>query len=132
MRQQDLDMELQMIAQLKEKIKRHDFSHMMSDSHSVYMAGNVNERNINNLLHPLCTIHRIDAEQLMREVLDETPQQFLDVNAEGDDLTHRVIKGWFKPFVDFEHTVTDYDTSTQGIEKPFDPQPDWDVINSML
>ena len=59
MRQQDLDMELQMIAQLKEKIKRHDFSHMMSDDSRVYMAGNVNERNINNLLHHLCAIHRI-------------------------------------------------------------------------
>jgi hypothetical protein len=124
MRQQDLDMELQMIAQLKEKIKRHDFSHMMSDDSRVYMAGNVNERNINNLIHPLCVIHRIDAEELMREILNDNPQQFIDTNVDGDDLTHRVIKGWFKPYVDMDHIVNDYDTSTQGIEKPFDKQPD--------
>jgi len=125
MRQQDLDMELQMIAQLKEKIKRHDFSYMMSDSHSVYMAGDVNQRNINNLLHPLCTIHRIDAEQLMREVLTENPQQFMDTNSDGDDLTHRVIKGWFKPFVEWEHMgEAHYDTGMEGQEQPFDKQPD--------
>jgi len=124
MRQQDLDVELQMIAQLKEKIKRHDFSYMMSDDSRVYMAGNVNERNINNLLHPLCVIHRIDAEELMREILNANPQQFMDTNADGDDLTHRVIKGWFTPYVDMDHIVHDYDTSTQGIEKPFDKQPD--------
>jgi len=125
MRQQDLDMELQMIAQLKEKIKRHDFSYMMSDDSRVYVSGDVSQRNINNLIHPLCAIHRIDAEQLMREVLSDNPQQFMDTNSDGDDLTHRVIKGWFKPYVDMVHVgEAHYDTGMEGREQPFDKQPD--------
>jgi len=125
MRQQDLDMELQMIAQLKEKIKRHDFSYMMSDDNRAYVAGTVSERNIANLLHPLCTIHRIDAEALMNEVLADNAPQFVDFDANGDDLTHRVIKSWFKPFVEWEHIGdSHYDTGMDGIPQPFDKQPD--------
>lgn len=120
MKQQDLDMELEMIAQLKQRISRHDFSYMMSDDNRAYMAGMVNEKNIANLIHPLCTIHRIDAEALMNEVLAENAPQFTDFDNNGDDLTHRVIKSWFTPFVEMDHIVHDFDTTTAFISKPTD------------
>ena len=73
--------------------KRHDYSYMMSDSHSVWEHGMRHEKLIQAKVHALCAIHREDAEALLDEVLDVVPEQYVD------GLTHKVIKGWFNPYI---------------------------------
>ena len=82
-----------------DEVKRHDYSYMMSDSHSVYMSGRSVEKQIQEKLHALINICKYDAYDLLDEVLTLVPQRFNDVDKNGDDLTHRVIRGWFNPYV---------------------------------
>jgi C-terminal processing protease CtpA/Prc len=83
-----------------DEVKRHDYSYMMSDSHSVYMAGRSVERQIEEKLHILVSVCRYDANDLLDRVLSEVKQQYNDRDSNGDDLTHRVIKGWFKNYTE--------------------------------
>ena len=82
-----------------DEVKRHDYSYMMSDSHSVYMAGRSVERQIEEKLHILISVCRYDADDLLDRVLSLVKQEYNDKDSNGDDLTHRVIKGWFKPYI---------------------------------
>ena len=82
-----------------DEVKRHDYSYMMSDSHSVYMSGRSVEKQIQEKLHALISICKYDAYDLLDEVLTLVPQRFNDVDKNGDDLTHRVIRVWFNPYV---------------------------------
>ena len=82
-----------------DQVKGHDYSYMMSDSHSVYMSGRSVEKQIEEKLHALINICRYDAYDLLDEVFTLVPQRFNDVDDNGDDLTHRVIRGWFNPYV---------------------------------
>jgi len=77
--------------------KKHDFSYMMSDSHQVWERGNTEEKRIESLLKQLID-GGMKATYLKNIVLREIPQQFNDVNSEGNDLTHRVIRGWFRQY----------------------------------
>jgi hypothetical protein len=79
-------------------VKQHDYSYMMSDSHNVYMNGRNHEKQIQEKLHALINICRYDANDLLDEVLTEVKQQYNDVDSNGNDLTHRVIRGWFKDY----------------------------------
>jgi hypothetical protein len=81
------------------EVKTHDYSYMMSDDHSVYMNGNSREKQIKEKLHALIGICRYDGQDLLDEVLTQVKQQYNDKNDNGDDLTHRVIKGWFEPYI---------------------------------
>lgn len=83
-----------------DEVKRHDYSYMMSDSHSVYMAGRSVERQIEEKLHILVSVCRYDANDLLDRVLSEVKQRYNDRDSNGDDLTHRVIKGWFKSYTE--------------------------------
>jgi len=83
-------------------VKRHDYSYMMSDSHSVYMNGRSVEKQIQEKLHALIGICKYDASDLLDEVLTEVKQQYNDVDKNGNDLTHRVIRGWFEPYLETE------------------------------
>jgi hypothetical protein len=80
-------------------VKTHDYSYMMSDDHSVYMNGNSREKQIKEKLHALIAICRYDGHDLLDEVIGSVPQRYNDVDKNGNDLTHRVIRGWFKPYV---------------------------------
>lgn len=79
-------------------VKRHDYSYMMSDDNKVYMNGRGVEKQIQEKLHALINICRYDASDLLDEVISLVPQRYNDVDKNGNDLTHRVIRGWFKPY----------------------------------
>lgn len=81
-----------------DQVKSHDYSYMMSDDHNVYMAGRNNEKQIEEKLHALINICRYDGHDLLDEVISLVPQRYNDVDSNGNDLTHRVIRGWFKPY----------------------------------
>jgi hypothetical protein len=79
---------------LLDMVYKHDYSYMMSDSHNVWEAGMRYEKEIQAKVHALCAIHREDADSLYKECLSTRPEQYID------GLTHKVIKGWFKPYID--------------------------------
>ena len=88
-------------------VKRHDYSYMMSDDHSVYMNGNSREKQIKEKLHALIGICKYDANDLLDEVITEVKQQYNDVDTNGNDLTHRVIRGWFSQYIEDEGPEVD-------------------------
>jgi hypothetical protein len=75
------------------QVRRHDYSYMMSDDHRSWESGMRYEKEIQAKIHALCGIHKEDAEALWHEVTNLVPEQYVD------GLTHRVIKGWFSPYV---------------------------------
>lgn len=81
-----------------ESIKKHDYSYMMSDSHQVWEKGNLEEKRIQSLIKSLID-SGISAGYLLAVSLNEVEQRFTDYDSNGDDLSHRVIKGWFKKFL---------------------------------
>ena len=81
------------------EVKTHDYSYMMSDDDRVYGSGRNNEKQIQEKLHALISICKYDGHDLLDEVISLVPQQYNDVDKNGNDLTHRVIRGWFKPYV---------------------------------
>jgi len=78
---------------LLDMVQKHDYSYMMSDSHSVWESGMRYEKEIQAKVHALCAIHREDAEALLAECLSIRSEQYID------GLTHKVIRGWFKPYI---------------------------------
>lgn len=81
-----------------ESIKKHDYSYMMSDSHKVWENGNAEEKRIQSLIKSMID-SGTSASYLLSVALNEVKQQYTDVDVNGDDLTHRVIKGWFIKFL---------------------------------
>ena len=81
-----------------DEVKTHDYSYMMSDDDRVYSRGRNNEKQIQEKLHALISICKYDGHDLLDEVISLVPQQYNDVDKNGNDLTHRVIRGWFKPY----------------------------------
>lgn len=77
--------------------KRHDFSYMMSDSHQTWERGNAEEKHIESLIKTLID-GGVKPTFLKEKTLEVIPQRFNDVNSEGNDLTHRVIRGWFRQY----------------------------------
>ena len=94
------DEESKLHIEFMSEVKTHDYSYMMSDDHNVYMNGRSREKQIEEKLHALINICRYDASDLLDEVLTEVKQEYNDRDSNGDDLTHRVIKGWFKPYTE--------------------------------
>ena len=78
---------------LLDMVQKHDYSYMMSDSHSVWESGMIYEKEIQAKVHALCATHREDAEALLAECLSIRSEQYID------GLTHKVIRGWFKPYI---------------------------------
>ena len=83
----------QIKSDLLSMVQKHDYSYMMSDSHSVWESGMRYEKAIQAKIHALCAVHREDAEALYREVIELVQEQYVD------GLTHKVIKGWFTPYI---------------------------------
>ena len=93
------DEESKLHIEFMSEVKTHDYSYMMSDDHNVYMNGRSREKQIEEKLHALINICRYDGHDLLDEVISLVPQQYNDVDKNGNDLTHRVIRGWFNPYV---------------------------------
>ena len=91
--------ESKLYSEFIDEVKQHDYSYMMSDDHNVYMNGRNKEKQIQEKLHALINICRYDGHDLLDEVISLVPQQYNDVDKNGNDLTHRVIRGWFNPYV---------------------------------
>ena len=84
-------------AEFKECIVKHDYSYMMSDSHSVWEKGNKAEKHIQSLIAKLIEGGE-NPLALKLNTLNSVPQQFNDVDKDGNDLTHRVIRSWFNKY----------------------------------
>ena len=85
---------------LYELIQKHDWSYMMSDSHSVWEAGMKVDKEIQAKIHALCAIHKEDAESLYKWMKDIAGADYNDYDSKGNGLKYRVIDGWFKPYID--------------------------------
>ena len=84
---------------LHDMVQKHDWSYMMSDSHSVWEAGMRHEKEIQAKIHALVGIHREDAIGLCDSVKDIAGQDYTDYNEDGFGLKYRVIHSWFKPYI---------------------------------
>ena len=93
------DEESKLHIEFMSEVKTHDYSYMMSDDDRVYSSGRNNEKQIQEKLHALIGICRYDGHDLLDEVISSVPQRYNDVDKNGNDLTHRVIRGWFEPYV---------------------------------
>jgi hypothetical protein len=83
----------QIKSDLLSMVQKHDYSYMMSDSHSVWESGMRYEKAIQAKVHALCAIHREDAQALLDDCISIRPEQYID------GLTHKVIRGWFAPYI---------------------------------
>ena len=92
---------LKLCIEFMDDVTKHDYSYEYSDSHNNYMNGSGSEKNIKEKLHILIGICRYDAIQLLDDVLSAVPEQF------KDGLTHKVIRGWFTPYVEDEGPEVD-------------------------
>jgi len=89
----------QIQSDLLDMVRTHDWSYMMSDSHSVWEVGMRHEAGIKAKVHALCAIHREDAETLYSEVKAVAGTDYTDYDSKGRGLKYRVIDGWFKPYI---------------------------------
>ena len=80
-----------------ECIKKHDYSYMMSDDDRVWQNGAKAEKYIQSLIEKMIE-NGANVLSLKLRTLTEVPQQFTDADSNGNDLTHRVIRGWFLKF----------------------------------
>jgi len=80
-----------------ECIKKHDYSYMMSDDDRVWQNGTKAEKYIQSLIEKMIE-NGANVFSLKLRTLTEVPQQFTDADSNGNDLTHRVIRGWFIKF----------------------------------
>jgi len=83
----------QIHSDLLDMVQQHDYSYMYSDDHRSWESGMRYEKEIQAKIHTLCGIHREDADGLYKEVIELVQEQYTD------GLTHKTIKGWFKPYI---------------------------------
>ena len=77
----------------------HDWSYMMSDSHSVWEAGMKVDKEIQAKIHALVAVHREDAEALKGIIKGIAGPDYSDKDVYGYGLKYRVINSWFKPYI---------------------------------
>ena len=82
-----------MINELLDRIEKHDYSYMFSDDHRSWMSGTKSEKLIEQLIHGLCGVMKVDANSLLSDCLEARSEQYID------GLTHKVICGWFAPYI---------------------------------
>ena len=85
---------------LYDMVQKHDYSYMMSDSHSVWEAGMRVDKEIQAKLHALIAIHKEDAEELYVFTKYIAGADYTDSDKNGNGLKYRVINSWFKPYID--------------------------------
>ena len=84
---------------LLDMVSKHDYSYMMSDSHSVWEAGMKVDKEIQAKLHALIAIHKEDAEELYVFTKYIAGPDYTDSDNNGNGLKYRTIIGWFKPYI---------------------------------
>jgi hypothetical protein len=84
---------------LHDMVQKHDWSYMMSDSHSVWEAGMRHEKEIQAKIHALVGIHREDAIGLCDSVKDIAGTDYTDYDKNGHGLKYRVINSWFSTYI---------------------------------
>ena len=89
----------QIKSDLIDMVKTHDWSYMMSDSHSVWEVGMRHEAGIKAKIHALIGIHREDGIGLCDEIKDIAGPDYTDYDSSGFGLKYRVIHSWFKPYI---------------------------------
>ena len=92
----------QIKADLLDMVQKHDYSYMMSDSHSVWEVGMRHEAGIKAKVHALCAIHKEDAEALYNEVKAVAGPDYTDYDKNGRGLKYRVIDSWFNMYIALE------------------------------
>ena len=90
----DVYNENSMINELMDSVVRHDYSYMYSDDNRWYLSGDSSEKRIQELIHALVSVARVDAERLLEDCLYEREEQYTN------GLTHKTIRNWFKPYVE--------------------------------
>ena len=111
-----IETEAIMIAQLKQRVINHNWAWETSTDKNTYLNGQVNLRNIHNLLHPLATIHKLDVATIMEGILNDTPLIQTDSSDGDTSNTHTHIVELFQPYKDWEHIGdSHYDNSMSGI-----------------
>ena len=90
----------QIKADLLDMVQKHDYSYMMSDSHSVWEVGMRHEAGIKAKVHALCAIHKEDAEALYNEVKAVAGPDYTDYDKNGRGLKYRVIDSWFSMYIE--------------------------------
>ncbi len=78
-------------------IKKHDYSYMMSDDDRAWRNGASSEKYIQSLIAKLIE-SGYNVLSLKVRSLYEVKQQYNDIDSNGNDLTHRVIRSWFMKF----------------------------------
>jgi len=71
----------------------------MSDSHSVWEAGMIEDKEIQAKIHALIGIHREDADELYVFIKYMAGSDYTDSDKNGNGLKYRVINSWFKPYI---------------------------------
>ena len=89
----------QIQSELYDMVRTHDWSYMMSDSHSVWEVGMRHESGIKAKVHALCSIHKDDAEALYSEIKSIAGSDYTDYDSNGYGLKSRVIHSRFKPYI---------------------------------
>ena len=89
----------QIQSDLYDMVRTHDWSYMMSDSHSVWEVGMRHEAGIRAKVHALCAIHKEDAEALYSEIKGIAGSDYTDYDSKGYGLKYRSINNWFKPYI---------------------------------
>jgi len=97
----------------------HDWSYMMSDSHSAWEAGMKVDKEIQAKIHALVAIHREDAEWLYGYLKSVAGPDYTDYNERGFGLKYRVINSWFDPYL-----------AIASVDRSKLPTPDEFITNS--
>lgn len=84
---------------LKQDVIYHDWSYMMSDDHSIYMAGTKVEKTIKEMLHILIGVCKWDAEALKAEIKELAGDDYKDEDVYGNGLKYRTINSWFSAYI---------------------------------
>lgn len=85
--------ENEMINELLDRVEKHDYSYMFSDDHRSWMGGTKSEKMIEQLIHGLCSVMKVDAMELLNDCLEVRSEQYTD------GLTHKIIRGWFSNYI---------------------------------
>jgi hypothetical protein len=84
---------VELTVEFLKNVVSHDYSYGYSDDPRYWNWGTASENRIQKMLKELITSHNVDATALLNECLSKREEQFID------GLTHRVIKGWFEPYI---------------------------------
>ena len=111
-----IETEAIMIAQLKQRVINHNWTWESSTDKTTYLNGQVNLRNIHNLLHPLATVHQLNVATIMEGILNDIPLIQTDSSDASTPNTHTYIAELFQPYKDWKHIGdSHYDNSMSGI-----------------